>query len=112
MIKEYQTITGVSKFIKSFGDSLSLIYDSYLVNNDLIWESEYIQDWAKNKAYLDVPYIIYIRKHGAFSPWYITGERIKEEKETWKNQIVGTLKITRNKETKKFEVEFIKDEWL
>lgn len=104
MTKEFSTITGVSKYMKHFGETLSLINDSYMVEYDLTFDSTIVKEWAKNKDYEYMPFISYIRLRGTFTNY--GSNNVNEDKKCWKDQIVGQLKVFKNKD-RKFVVEFI-----
>lgn len=104
MTKEFSSLAAVSKFFNHFGETLSMINDSYMVEHDLSFDADMVKHWGKERAYEYMPFISYIRLRGTFTNW---GSRdVEQDKRDWKDQIVGQLKVTRNV-NRKFVVEFI-----
>ena len=106
---EFNSFAQVKKFIKNFGEMMSIKHGSRLIDSDTEIDINMITNWYSSikKCKVSFPLNIYYREHGTFTDWdrmYTIENDIKY----WGYQSLGKMILTYDPMTKIFNAEFSK----
>ena len=105
----FNSFAQVKKFIKNFGEMMSIEHGSRLIASDTEIDINMITKWYSTikKSKVSFPFSIYYREHGTFTDW----DRmctIENDIEYWSYQSLGKMILTYDTIAKTFKAEFSK----